>query len=351
MTEANSFGAEQDAGPRAGRALDLARMAHRVVTVNTWVQPGDVVMILCDHEVSSLIVEALAQQVYVVGATPLTVRMPPQTVHGEELPDALRAAMSRVQVIYGVVSRSISHTEALREARRAGVRYLGFSNITEDAFLRGAAEADPLVLKDIGAKLRNRLLESSAIRVTSDLGMDVTFSVTGRRVRVGDSLIPRDEGNGRPGDNIPDNGRMFPDGEVYCCPLEDSVNGRIVVDQWVQGVGVLTEPMRWDFEGGRCVSITGGDQATFLNNLLRDQGDEYSWFLGEFAMGTNPMARPDGNPHREGKKILGGVHFALGTGASTGGAYTSTLHLDGTIRPPKVYVDDELIFDRGNLLI
>jgi leucyl aminopeptidase (aminopeptidase T) len=62
------------------------------------------------------------------------------------------------------------------------------------------------------------------------------------------------------------------------------------------------------------------------------------------------MARPDGNPHREGKKILGAVHFALGTGLSTGGIYKSTLHLDGSISPPKIYVDDDLFFDEGRLL-
>jgi leucyl aminopeptidase (aminopeptidase T) len=350
MAEANSFGSEQDTGTRAGRMLDLARMAHKIVTVNSWVQPGEVVVILCDHEVSSLIVEALAQQVYVVGGIPLTVRMPPQTVHGQELPAPLAHTLREAQVIYGVVSRSISHTIALREARKAGVRYIGFSNITEDAFLHGAAEADPRVLNEIGVKVRDKLLTSEQIRVTSELGMDVTFSITGRRVRVGDSLVPHDEGFGLPSDNIPDNGRMFPDGEVFCCPLEDSVEGTIVVDRWVQGVGVLTEPMTWQFEGGKCVGITGGLQAGFLNRLLNEEGDEYSWYLGEFAVGTNPMARPDGNPHREGKKILGAVHFALGTGLSTGGIYKSTLHLDGSISPPKIYVDDDLFFDEGRLL-
>jgi leucyl aminopeptidase (aminopeptidase T) len=331
--------------------IDMARIAHQIVTVNSWVRVGEAVLIICDHEVSPMIVEALAQQVYVVGALPLVMRMPSQAVHGQELPAAVAAAMRQVQVTYAVVSRSITHTRASQEARKAGVRNLGFSNITEDAMLHGAATADPLVLREIGAKLRTRLLNSKSVRVTSDLGTDVVFSVAGRRVRVGDGVIPQDAGYGLPSDNLPDNSRMFPDGEVYCCPLEETVEGTIVIDRWVQGIGVLTEPMTWRFQSGKCVSISGGFQALALERLLTDRGDQYSHYLGEFAIGTNPSARSDGNPHREGKKVLGAVHFALGTGINTGGKYQSTLHLDGTMSPPRIFIDNDLIFDRGHLLI
>ncbi len=345
-----SFGADQDTGVRSLRCLEMNRVAHAIATVNTWIQPGENVAIVCDPEVSPMIVEALATQVYVVGGNPVIITIAGQTVHGAELPKPVANALKGADAIYAVVSKSISHTVAVREARMSGVRYLGFSNITEEAFLHGAATADWSVVKKIGDAVKENLRDSADVRVVSRLGTDVTFSLAGRPVSVSNSILPRNAGASADGKHLPDNGRMFPDGEVYCCPLEDSVNGRIVVDRWIQGVGILDAPVTWAFRDGKCVDISGGPQARILVDLLEREGDEYSRRLGEFAVGINPNARFDGNPHREGKKLLGGVHFALGTGTICGGIYQSTLHLDGTLTPPQIYANRKLFFDEGKLI-
>jgi leucyl aminopeptidase (aminopeptidase T) len=178
------------------------------------------------------------------------------------------------------------------------------------------------------------------VRVTSPAGTDVTFSLAGRAIMVGDSIVPepRDDGSPRV---FSDGGRMFPDGEVYCCPLEDSVNGRIVIDRWMQGIGLLSAPIVWEMADGVCAGISGGAEAAALQRMIDEQGDEYSRRIGEFALGTNPAARREGNPHREGKKVLGSCHFALGTGTVCGGIYQSSLHLDGVLSSPSIEVDGE----------
>ncbi len=337
-----SFGQEADTAVKAGRQIEIACTAHRIVTVNAPVEPGESVVILTDPEVSPMIVDGLAMQTAVVGGVPLVLRMPPLPVHGRGLPAPVAAALGEANVIYAAVSRSITSTQAAQDACRRGARYLGLSNITEDSFLYGAASADPIHLRDVGRRIREKLLASRSVRVTSGYGTDVSFSITGRRVTVGDSIISK-------GSRYPENRRMFPDGEVYCCPLEDSANGRIVVDRWMQGVGLLQEPITWEFRDGVCVRITGGPEAQTLARLLDEQGDEYSRRLGEFAIGINPMARDSGNPHREGKKLWGSCHFALGTGTGTGGIYQSRLHLDGLLRSPVIVLDGEVLFDRGTL--
>jgi leucyl aminopeptidase (aminopeptidase T) len=348
-SEAASYGAEPDTAVRSGRLVEVMRTAHRIVHVNSWIQPGETVLILCDHEVSPMIVDALAGQVYAVDATPLVLRMQPQDVHGEEPPAPVAAAVAAADVVYAVVSKSVTHTRAVQDALANGTRYLGFSNITEDAFIRGAATADPRVLRDIGERVRARLEGSPRVRVTSPLGTDVSFSLAGRAVMVGDSIIPEPSAaSGRR--RFSDAGRMFPDGEAYCCPLEDSVNGRIVVDRWMQGIGLLGEPITWDFVDGVCVEISGGAAAAALRRVIDEQGDEYSRRIGEFAIGINPAARLDGNPHREGKKLLGSCHFALGTGTVCGGRFQSSLHLDGLLTPPRIEVDGQVLFDRGKLM-
>jgi leucyl aminopeptidase (aminopeptidase T) len=347
MAEAASFGAEPDTAVRTGRFVEMLRVAQRLVRVNTWVQPGESVVVLCDHEVSPMIVEALAGQVYAADAIPVTVRMPPQDVHGSEPPPPVTAALDAADVIFAVVSKSITHTRALQQAVEQGARYLGFSNITEDAFIRGAATCEPDVLRDIGGRVRERLLDSAGIRVTSAAGTNVTFSLAGRRIMVADSIVPPPTSGLR---TFADGGRMFPDGEVYCCPLEDSVNGRIVVDRWMQGIGVLDEPIVWEMRDGHCIDIRGGVQADALRRIIDDEGDEYSRRIGEFAIGINPKARPDGNPHREGKKVLGSCHFALGTGTVCGGIYQSAIHLDGVLNPPRIEVDGAVLLEAGVLV-
>jgi leucyl aminopeptidase (aminopeptidase T) len=346
-TEAASYGAEHDTAVRTGRMVEMMRTAYHIVHVNTWVRPGESVLILCDHEVSPMIVNALAGQVYAADGEPLTLSMRPQGVHGAEPPPPVTAALAAADVIYAVVSKSVTHTQAVQDAIAGGTRYIGFSNITEDAFIRGAATCDPRVLREIGDKVRAGLQDSSLIRVRSPLGTDVTFSLAGREIMVADSIVPE----AKPGPRrFSDGGRMFPDGEVYCCPLEDSVNGRIVIDRWMQGIGVLREPIVWDFRDGYCVDISGGGQAESLRHIIDEHGDEYSRRVGEFAIGINPNARTDGNPHREGKKVLGSCHFALGTGTVCGGIFQSTLHLDGLLSPPTIDADGQTVLDAGKLV-
>lgn len=347
--EGVSYGAENDTEVRRGRLIEMVRTADRIVRINTWVHPGESVLILCDHEVSPMIVEALAGQVYVADGIPVTLWMQPQHVHGAEPPPPVAAALAAADVIYAVVSKSVTHTRAVQEAVAGGARYLGFSNITEDAFIHGAATCDPNILREIGSKIQDRLRGSSDIRVTSPSGTDVTFSLEGRSVTVADSILPEVRMDGAPR-RFPDGGRMFPDGEVYCCPLEDSVSGRIVIDRWMQGIGIVHEPIVWELRDGVCEEISGGAQAALLRQLIDEQGDKYSRRIGEFAVGINPAARPDGNPHREGKKLLGSVHFALGTGTVCGGKFQSSLHLDGVMSPPRIEVDGEVLLDAGTLV-
>jgi leucyl aminopeptidase (aminopeptidase T) len=253
--------------------------------------------------------------------------------------------MAAADVIVAPVSRSITHTKAktnILDRPDAKVRYIGLSSITEDAMIRGAATANMDEVSRIGEALAKVLRTGREVRITSDFGTDATFALdNSRRVKVADG-IARDPGVGK----------MFPDGEVNLCPIEESTEGVIVIDRWMQGIGLIQDkPIRWEFKKGRCVSISGGVEAAALDRLIEEEGDEYSYYIGEFAVGINPNARLNGNPHREGKKIMGHVHMALGTGAAVGGKFRSSLHLDGVQLRPVVYVDGKKVVEGGKILV
>lgn len=341
MAEGVGVSESVESGERVGRLDRITAACYRVLTNNMNVQPGEEVAIVADPEVSPLIVDGFWAACKLVGGNGTIVWIPAQTVHGEEIPPTAGAAMKAASVIVAPVSRSISHIVSLGEALRGGSRYIGLSSITEDAMLHGAANVDPDELAKIGDVVVDRLKKGRHVHVTSSFGTDIKFELDPKReVHVGNCLSRN-----------PGEANMFPDGEIALCPVEESVEGTIVVDRWMQGIGeIVDQPITMVFKKGVCQSIEGGLEAQTLKQVVETQGDEYSKYIGEFAIGINPLARVQGNPHREGKKVVGSVHMAIGTGAALGGKFRSTLHLDGLMLRPIVTIDGKVLFKEGQLI-
>ena len=141
-------------------------------------------------------------------------------------------------------------------------------------------------------------------------------------------------------------------GEVAYAACEDKTHGVIVVDGIMLGVGVygtLKEPMTWQIEGGRAVSITGGAEAERLRSVIGGS-DDMANVVAEFAIGTSHK-EVLGSPSEKG--MLGTVHFALGDNAHCypGGQSHSRLHLDGSCRDVTVEVDGKVIVKDGDLVV
>jgi len=54
---------------------------------------------------------------------------------------------------------------------------------------------------------------------------------------------------------------------------------------------------------------------------------------------------------REDKNILGAMHFGLGTNVDVGGSIESSIHMDGVILEPTLYVDGEERIRNGRFLV
>jgi leucyl aminopeptidase (aminopeptidase T) len=115
------------------------------------------------------------------------------------------------------------------------------------------------------------------------------------------------------------------------------------------GVGLLDDPIVWEVEDGWITEIRGGAEADRLRAYVDEFGDENAMAFAEFAMVTNPAARPNGN-YFENKFVGGGVHMALGDNTSYGGPHSSSIHLDGVQTKPTVTVDGETVIRDGTML-
>ena len=138
----------------------------------------------------------------------------------------------------------------------------------------------------------------------------------------------------------------LPSGEAYIAPLEDGVNGEMIVDGSMVGIGKLDAPLRFVIKDGKIQSISG-EKSEMLDILLANDRNRT---VAELGIGTNEAAILNGII-LEDEKVYGTVHVAFGTNTSFGGVNKADCHMDGIILNPTLYLDDQLILKDGEFVI
>ena len=103
--------------------------------------------------------------------------------------------------------------------------------------------------------------------------------------------------------------RNIPDGEVFSCPVKNSVNGVIQFNTPTIYSGVRFENIRLEFKDGRIIKATSSNTKRLNEILDTDAGARY---IGEFSLGFNPYIQ---NPMCDilfDEKIAGSLHFTPG---------------------------------------
>lgn len=141
--------------------------------------------------------------------------------------------------------------------------------------------------------------------------------------------------------------RNIPDGEVFSCPVRDSVEGHVSFNAPTIYQGTAFDGIRLDFQNGRIVKATGNNTKK-LNEIL--DSDEGARYIGEFSLAFNPHIL---HPMRDilfDEKIAGSFHFTPGQAyeiASNGNK--SRIHWDMVNIQRKEYGGGEVWFD-GKLI-
>jgi aminopeptidase len=147
--------------------------------------------------------------------------------------------------------------------------------------------------------------------------------------------------------------RNIPDGEVYSCPLRESVEGHIQYNAPTTYLGIPFDNIRLGFRRGKIVEATASNTPR-LNEIL--DSDEGARYIGEFALGFNPhILRPMGDILFD-EKIAGSFHFTPGRAYAVGNGNKSQVHWDMVCiqRPEygggKIWFDGKLIRQDGLFL-
>ena len=146
--------------------------------------------------------------------------------------------------------------------------------------------------------------------------------------------------------------KNFPDGEIFTCPLEDSVNGVVRFTYPAVFSGNEVEDVRLEFKDGQVVNASAARGEAFLHAML--DTDEGARRLGEAAFGLNYGIQKYTKNTLFDEKIGGTMHLALGQSLTeAGGVNESGLHWDIVcdLHEGKVYADGELCYEQGRFLI
>jgi aminopeptidase len=101
----------------------------------------------------------------------------------------------------------------------------------------------------------------------------------------------------------------IPDGEVFSCPVKDSVEGEITYNAPTVYQGVSFDQVHLKFKEGRIIDAESNN-TTRLNDIL--DADEGARYIGEFAIGFNPHILEPMRDILFDEKIAGSFHFTPG---------------------------------------
>jgi aminopeptidase len=176
--------------------------------------------------------------------------------------------------------------------------------------------------------LYNRMRKADRVQLKSP-GTDLAFSIKGIGAKMCEGLL-----------NIPD-------GEVFSCPVRDSVNGAIQFNTPTIYAGTKFENVRLEFKDGKIVKATSNNTRKLNEILDTDAGARY---VGEFALGFHPHIL---NPMCDilfDEKIAGSLHFTPGQAYEIcGNGNHSAIHWDMVLIQRKDWGGGEIWFD-GELI-
>jgi aminopeptidase len=235
------------------------------------------------------------------------------------------------------------------ETRKRTARLGHCPGITMDMLTEGAlslSKVEHVQIQDQARKLINLLQNVESVEVTATGGSNFSLGVKDR-IWFSDTFIDWKQMKWM----------NLPTGEVLVGPIETSMNGTLVCDVAIGGIGPITKPLTLEVKDGRVESIIS-DDPTIVEKVRQTQSiDDMAKYVGEFAFGLNPKARVV-KEFLETEKVGNTIHVAFGNNSDYPGIVgnKSKTHQDFLIRNPTVsinYTDglSKVIMKNGKFLL
>jgi len=304
------------------------------------VKKGENVLVITDSENTS-IAEFICDMSVAFGAETVMITMTSRSNHGEDPPGTVSAALLQADIVFAVTTFSLFHSSARIKACENGARWVNMAGYTRDMLKRGGLMVDFKKQRVLAEKLARVLSEGKVVRVTTEKGTDISFSIEGREA------IPEGGISDRPGMvNSP------PDIETCIAPVEGTAQGMVVIDGSIvqPGLGPVENDVILTVKDGLVSDVSGGKEAAVFSQMLESAADRGVYNIGEFGIGLNPECRLCGSM-LEDEGVYSTAHFGIGDNHTMGGTVEAAMHTDSIFWKPSIFVDNNKIMDSGNLLI
>jgi 2,5-dihydroxypyridine 5,6-dioxygenase len=313
--------------------------ALKILEVCAQVRKGEEVLVVCDSATESL-ARILARAAEALEAYPVIAHIIPRSVDGQEPPATVAAAMKAVPVFLTPVSRSITHTQAVRDAVDAGGRGLVLTQWTEDMLIRGGISADFPAIAPTCRRLVEAFAHGNSLTVTAPGGTNLRMDITGRRGNALTCIV-------EPGEFSP-----VPTIEANVSPIEGSAEGTWVADVSIPyaDIGILESPVHVEIREGFVREIRGAGQARRLREVLESFHDPLSFNIAELGIGMNPNAEVTGFM-LEDEAVARTAHLGIGTSITLGGTVKAASHYDLLLWRPTVTVDGRVVVRDGEVIV
>ncbi len=307
--------------------------AANALTAVLEAEEGERIVIFCDQEKRS-IGEAFAYGAVGLGLNTRLVQLEEPETDRTDIPCRMKEVLStyRTDIFINILRDNPRETpfriKVVKLEKRQKVRLGHCPGISPDMLTEGALALDIdeySSMQERAEMLLKHLQGVEMVRLTTPSGTDLTFSTLGRSfftdTRVDWQTLKW---------------MNLPVGEVPVAPVESSMNGRLVCDLAVGGIGQIDKPIEFLVQDGAVADVRGGDEHVMEEVGLALRIDDWSKVVGEFSFGLNPKARLNA-PFLEAEKVGGTVHIAFGTNIDfPGGKNPSVNHMDFLMKAPTV---------------
>lgn len=307
---------------------ELTAGAKAIVNTCMKVKKGEEVLIITDEErleISKAVAGAAKEKKANVTQIVLTNEIRPVTSVNGAIAAALKKADVVLTIMDGIAEETPFRLQVIDFAIKHKTRLGHMPGVESRMLISGGLRADYNEVKRISGGLLAKMKNRKRLHVTAPGGTDLRIKL-GNRKWIEDSGLyhkPGVWGN-------------LPAGEIFIAPLENGVDGTLVVDGSTGFFGLPKHPIRIRIEKGRMKEIRCKDKAMQrrIRNLIFKESDANAQTVAELGIGTNTSAKLTGNL-LEDEKVYGTAHIAFGDNQNMGGKNRSKIHIDMIFKNPK----------------
>lgn len=293
------------------------------------IQEDEYVVVVNDGNDQELI-DALMEKVSEATESYELVEYPEPSEHGEEPPQRVAEKLKSADVFIAPTKKSISHTDARRDANENGARGATLPGINHEIW-NTSLQADYKEVERLSQKVYDLLEETGTIHIETSSGTDLRIDIDIDYFHTDTGLIHESGEFGN-----------LPAGEADGGAL--NARGTIVIDHFPIVDGSQGAEIK--VEDNKVVDVEGSEE--FKEALFSTEGGQN---VAEFGFGTNKEATLIGNILQD-EKVFGTVHVAFGDNSSyvpkgDDNRVNCPIHWDVICMEPTVKFDDRLILDEG----